>query len=243
MARKPPPPRGPQLEIAGDLAVAFVNTAAARDNNRQQGVSSYPELLTWSQQVGVLQAHDAGRLARQATEDPAAALAAWAHAEAARRALVRLFIAIHMEKDLPAGDLEVFNRSLARALPAARVVPAAEGVDWGWAGDADDLGRMLWPVLFAAAELLISTEGRPQVRQCALKECRLWFVDRSPSRQRRWCEMKTCGNRAKSLRHYYRHARERRDKHMRGVGIWHVRRPRKQQQLPKSARRRNRNVV
>ncbi len=112
------------------------------------------------------------------------------------------------------------------------MIPAEVWVTWGWAGDADALDRMLWPVLFAAAELLISTEGRPQVRQCAMKGCRLFFVDRSPSLQRRWCEMKTCGTRAKSLRHYYRFGREQRDKHMRETGRWHNRKPRKAQAAP-----------
>ncbi len=227
MAKTPPPPRGPQLDLAGDLAVAFVNTAAARDNNRQQGVSSYAELLTWAQQASLLQAHDAKRFVRLAGDDPAAAGAVWERVEAERRALARLFGAVQMRKDMPAKDLEVFNRALARALPATRVVPAEQGLAWGWAGDSDALDRMLWPVLFAAAELLISTEGRPQVRQCAFKGCLLFFVDRSPSRQRRWCEMKTCGNRAKSLRHYYRRGRAARDKSMRNIGLWTRKKPRK----------------
>ena len=227
MPRKPPPPRGPQLDLADDLSVAFVNTAAARDKNRQMGVSSYAELLTWSQRVDVLQAHDAERLAGLAAEAPAAAQAAYQHAEQVRRSLIRLFIAVQLEKELPAQDLEVFNQALARALQAARVVPAAQGVTWGFAGDADKLDRMLWPVLFSAAELLISTEGRPQVRQCALAECRLFFVDRSPSGQRRWCDMKTCGNRAKSLRYYRRRGKAEREAYNRGTGLWRTRRPRK----------------
>ncbi len=229
MARKPPPPRGPQLEIAGDLAVAFVNTGAAREKNRQQGVSSYADLLTWSQQVGVLQAHDAERLARRAAEDPAAARAVWKSTEAVRRSVVRLFIAVQLEKDLPAEDLEVFNQALARALPAARVIPAEAGVTWGWAGDADALDRMLWPIFFTAAELLISTQGRPHVRQCALKGCGLFFVDRTPSGQRRWCEMKACGNRAKSLRYYRRTGKARREREHRGY--WRNKRPRESKQI------------
>ncbi len=229
MARKPPPPRGPQLELAGDLSVAFVNTAAEREKNRQLGVSSYTEMLTWSQRVGVLQAHDAERLAALAAEAPSAATAVYQHADQARRSLSGLFIALQLEKALPAKHLEIFNQALARAMHAVRVVPAEVGVTWGWAGDADKLDRMLWPVLHSAAELLISTEGRPEVRQCALKGCRLFFVDRSPSRQRRWCEMKTCGNRSKSLRHYQRFGKARREKEFRDLGLWRRKKPRKKQ--------------
>ncbi len=243
MARKPLPPRGPQLDVAGNPATAFVNTAAARDKNRQQGVTSYAELLTWSLQTGSLQAHDAERLAARAAEDPAAANAAYQHAAEVRSALIRLFIAVQLEKDLPAKDLHVFNQALARALPAARGIPAEQGVTWGWAGDAGALDRMLWPILHAAAELLISTEGRPQIRQCALKECRLFFVDRSPSRQRRWCEMKTCGNRAKSLRHYRKTGKARREDHDHSLGLWRTKRPRKKDQPEPKRHPLNRNVT
>ena len=229
MARKPPPPRGPQLDIAGDLGVAFVNTGAARDKNRQQGIANYAELLAWSQQVGVLQAHDAERLAARATSEAEAeaARAVYAQAERARRAVARLFIATQLEKELPADALSSFNEALAGTLPAVRLTPAEQGVAWGFAGDADALDRMLWAPLFACAQLLIAAEGRPHVRQCAAASCGLFFVDRSPSRQRRWCEMKTCGNRVKSLRHYRRVGKKRREDHRRKVGIWRNKRPRK----------------
>lgn len=243
MAKKQLPPRGPQLEIAGDLAVAFVNTAAARDVNRQQGVGSYPDLLTWSQQVSILQAHDAERLAAKAAEDPAAAQVAFAGADKTRRALMRLFIAMQLEKALPPGELEIFNRALGKMLPAARVVPCEQGLAWGFAGDDGALDRMLWPVLFAAAELLISAKGRPHVRQCGAKDCRLFFVDRTPSRQRRWCEMKTCGNRAKSLRHYHRSGKAQREDYNRKAGLWRRKRPRATQQDGDPPRGPNRNVV
>ena len=104
MARKPPPPRGPQLDIAGDLGVTFINTAAARDKNRQQGIADYAELLAWSQQVGVLQAHDAERLAARAASEPEAAHAVYTRTVGARRAVARLFIATQLERDRQVGS-------------------------------------------------------------------------------------------------------------------------------------------
>ena len=226
MTRRNLSPRGPQLELAGDLSVAFVNTAAARGKNRQQGVASYAELLTWSQQAGLLQAVQAERLGTSADERPEAAAAALALALEVRGALGRLFIALQAQQELPANDLRTFNDALAAALPAARVVAGDQGLAWGWTGDEHALDRMLWPVLHAAAELLISTGGLPHVRQCALSGCRLFFVDRSRSRQRRWCEMKTCGHRAKSLRYYRKTGKAVRDRNTWGIGAWTTRRPR-----------------
>ncbi len=226
MARTNLPPRGPQLELAGALSLAFVNTAAARKKNRQQGIRTYAELLVWSQQTGVLQAAGAARLAQLAAELPDAATATYARAEALRAGMARLFLAIQHEKALPEGDLRLFNEGLAEALPALRLVPGEAGPTWGWAGDENALDRMLWPVLHAAGELLISTGGRPQVRQCAFSECALFFVDRTPSGRRRWCEMENCGNRVKALRHYRRTRRSAREKTKRNLGIWRAQRPR-----------------
>ena len=211
------------------MAVAFVNTAAAREKNRQQGVASYAELLTWSLETGLLQPLDAERLSRRAAAEPQAEAEAWSQAETLRGALFRLFIALQTEKELPADDLRIFNQTLSAALPALRLVPGAQGPAWGWAGREDALDRMLWPVLLAAAELLISTGGRPQVRQCAMHGCRLFFVDRGPARRRRWCDPKTCGTRAKSLRAYRRRGKAARDKRFEKLGLWQTKRPRKSQ--------------
>jgi predicted RNA-binding Zn ribbon-like protein len=44
--------------------------------------------------------------------------------------------------------------------------------------------------------------GNPErFRTCANDTCRWTFYDASPAARRRWCDMKTCGNRAKAARH------------------------------------------
>lgn len=44
--------------------------------------------------------------------------------------------------------------------------------------------------------------GRPdRFRTCANDTCGWSFYDASPTGRRRWCDMKTCGNRAKAARH------------------------------------------
>ena len=45
-----------------------------------------------------------------------------------------------------------------------------------------------------------------RLRVCANDGCRWLFVDRSPAGRRRWCDMRTCGNRAKVARHRARQA-------------------------------------
>ncbi|MBV9150398.1 MAG: CGNR zinc finger domain-containing protein, partial [Alphaproteobacteria bacterium] len=59
----------------------------------------------------------------------------------------------------------------------------------------------LAPVLWSAADLLTHADRR-RVRRCANDQCLWVFVDDSKAGTRRWCDMASCGNRAKSRRHY-----------------------------------------
>jgi predicted RNA-binding Zn ribbon-like protein len=55
----------------------------------------------------------------------------------------------------------------------------------------------------AAAELLIG-EDIGYVRQCASDDCSWLFLDKTKNHRRRWCDMKSCGNRDKARRYYQR---------------------------------------
>jgi len=59
--------------------------------------------------------------------------------------------------------------------------------------------RIVGPIAWAALDLLRGDElGR--LKQCPPEDCRWLFIDRTKNGSRRWCEMATCGNRAKKGR-------------------------------------------
>src|SRR5712691_12943878 len=58
---------------------------------------------------------------------------------------------------------------------------------------------ILTPVVRAAVELLTSADIT-RVRTCADGACAWLFLDTTRSRTRRWCDMKSCGNRSKVRR-------------------------------------------
>ncbi len=62
------------------------------------------------------------------------------------------------------------------------------------------------PLADAAMRLLTECDPR-LIRVCENPDCVLVFYDTSKSRHRRWCSMKTCGNRAKAAKFYRRHRR------------------------------------
>jgi predicted RNA-binding Zn ribbon-like protein len=67
------------------------------------------------------------------------------------------------------------------------------------AGDPVDgaLARLAEPLALA----LGSTDAISRLRTCADDACRYVFFDASRTHQRRWCDMASCGNRAKAARH------------------------------------------
>jgi hypothetical protein len=90
-----------------------------------------------------------------------------------------------------------------------RVLAPAErgGVREEWR-PSDALSQVLWPVAIDAWDLLTEPE-LALVRQCPPDAggCGWLFLDESRAGNRRWCDMRTCGNRAKVRAHYSRTAR------------------------------------
>jgi len=56
------------------------------------------------------------------------------------------------------------------------------------------------PIVESAADSLVAVE-LVRVRRCADPRCHRVFLDATKNGLRRWCEMGTCGNRAKAARH------------------------------------------
>ena len=55
-----------------------------------------------------------------------------------------------------------------------------------------------------AADAIDLATSDAEVRVCAADDCGLRFSDASPRRNRQWCSMSRCGNRAKARAHYAR---------------------------------------
>ena len=95
--------------------------------------------------------------------------------------------------------LERVNDAL-RHQPAVELTAGTDGLGVGHRhlGDPTDevLARIVEPMVSAIAS---GETGR--FRVCANDECRYVFFDESRTGRRRWCDMATCGNRAKVARH------------------------------------------
>jgi predicted RNA-binding Zn ribbon-like protein len=188
--------------VGGRLCLDFVNTVDTHDTYIDEKLAGYADLVWWALRVGVLDDAAAAPLFAAAEADPSRAAEVLASALELREALYRLFAAALGGDEPDDADVAVLNAALSRTLGHLRVEPGAGEFGWGWEEGAQ-LERVLWPVVRDAAELLVSGELR-RVGKCCGDNCDWLYLDTSRNRSRRWCDMQSCGNRAKARRHYHR---------------------------------------
>ena len=94
--------------------------------------------------------------------------------------------------------------SRSRALRHRKLTRTSGDYRWEWQSEGGNLlDRILWPIAESAANLLTS-QDRADIRECDAPDCEWLFLDHSRNGSRRWCDMKSCGNRQKARRHYRR---------------------------------------
>ena len=77
-----------------------------------------------------------------------------------RETIYRIFAALAAGRSVPSADLAALNRWLGASLTHLRAVPATGGYGWGWEPSADPR-RLLWPVVWSAAGLLVNLGDAP----------------------------------------------------------------------------------
>jgi predicted RNA-binding Zn ribbon-like protein len=191
--------------IGGALCLDFVNTVDPRHaSGRREYLDSYLALVAWGSHAGVIDSDQVERLREAAAVQPAEAGRVLSRAIRLREALYSLFSQAGREPRPARDDLGVLQAEVTRALARFRVAWSPAGFDWEWDPASSGLDRVLWPVAWSAAELLMQGPLE-RIRECPGQDTCGWlFLDLSKNASRRWCDMRVCGNRAKARRHYER---------------------------------------
>jgi predicted RNA-binding Zn ribbon-like protein len=191
--------RGHAHGVDLDATFEFLNTLDRENGFPREHLSTLDNALAWFVDRGVIHGEGADRARAQVATQPVAAARALAHIHAVRQALREVADAIAAHRAPRVGALDTVNRAL-HARQVIELVPAPDGVsvDHRHVGDPidDALARLADPLV---SEL---TAGHPErIRICASDTCLWVFYDSSRTGRRRWCDMATCGNRAKAARH------------------------------------------
>jgi predicted RNA-binding Zn ribbon-like protein len=196
----------------GQLAIDFTNTVGSRGGAPEEHLRTFGDLAAWAEARGILPRARATRLRRAAAARPAAARAALGRALELREALYRVIEAAAAARRPAPADLAIVNAQVRatfsriqlgsrRSGSVSETLEHAPGLELTTedAGTGSVADPILTPVVRAAVELLTSADIA-RVRTCADQSCAWLFLDTTRSRTRRWCDMKSCGNRSKVRR-------------------------------------------
>lgn len=200
--------RRPAAIFLGDgLGLDFLNSIAVPVDTVIDWIDDGEGLLDWLAQAKVLpedtlQGIQAGALPGELDKvaDQARNLREW----------FRGFVRLHMGRKLAPeafAQLEPLNRLLERDDFFRRITPGTGDADAPFQLQAVRRWRtpdaLLLPIGEALAEL-VCKEDFSNLKACEGPPCTLFFADHTRGHARRWCNMATCGNRAKQAAHRHR---------------------------------------
>ena len=180
--RSPPPDR-----VGGNLALDLANTISWRSTARETDhLADADAIVAWVRAVGLV----SGNFAIPAARRPAFAT----EVRGLREAVMRAGKAIADGKPPPKDALAAIRDVAASSLASASLRGAP--IEISFAPEDRILGTLAW----AALDLLRSDQ-LDRLKRCPADNCHWLFLDRTKNRSRRWCDMATCGNRAKARQH------------------------------------------
>jgi len=193
-------PHGHQASLTDGLA--FVNTLEFDRGRVRDHLPTLDAALGWLFDHSLLHRESRDELAARLSADPAAEARTMRRVARVRTAIRELLVASVERRPPTERALGEVNRAL-RVHYVTYLVPAPDGVSLDHRHEGDPVEGALARLTESIAREL--TQGRPErLRVCENPECRWIFVDTSHSGRRKWCDMRTCGNRVKVARHRQR---------------------------------------
>lgn len=197
-------PRARVPFAAGRLWLDFVNTDEAPRHAQPDALASFDGFLAWLEGAGLIDPLRRAALQRRALEQPASATSSLHEARRIRGALRPLAErGLHASERITQSAVLEINRVLGRSTGVRRIAHDARDGSFHrtFVPSGDAFAALVIPVVESAADALVTGE-LARVRRCAGEPpCPRVFLDTSRGGRRRWCDMKSCGNRAKATRH------------------------------------------
>jgi predicted RNA-binding Zn ribbon-like protein len=190
--------------IAGHVALDLVNTVDHRFGPPapQERLVTYDDLLRFALQSEILTDRQAKKLRRnEASLDERETILQ--QVRYLREALAAVSYAQLDGQEPDAASLATLEDHFKQAAAHRHLVAENIQLAWNWSGLSREIAAPWWLLSQAAADLVLSDQSA-HIRCCSSETCRWLFLDTSKNHTRRWCEMKTCGNRMKARRFHAR---------------------------------------
>jgi predicted RNA-binding Zn ribbon-like protein len=155
--------------------------------------------LEWLCTHGLMHEESRENLLRQYEGSPGAGWEMLARLHRVREAMRGVLEARGGARPPDVADLAEINRAL-RTHYIYELVPATDGLSLDHRHQGDPVDGAIARLAEAIARELIQGEAA-RLRVCENDQCRWVFKDTSRTGKRKWCSMRSCGNRAKVARH------------------------------------------
>lgn len=186
-------------DVSVETTFDFLNTLDYDDGFPREKLPTLDGVLTWFADRGVIHHEGADRKRRHDVSRPRVSAADLERVRTVRAALREVADSVVEHRAPRKEALTTVNRAL-HARQVIELAPSPDGVNV----DHRHVGDPIDDALARLSEALVAelTGGHPErIRICDNDTCRWIFYDTSRTGRRRWCDMATCGNRAKAARH------------------------------------------
>jgi predicted RNA-binding Zn ribbon-like protein len=179
--------------LSGSTCIDFCNTLDHKYTPPKYDlIPNYASTLQWGQAAGILPLSFQG-----AAADGQQSIARIYDMRSLISSLLLPFTCSGIPNET---ELTAFNTCLREVNESMKIISTGGGYTLICSA-VDPLAQIVCAVVRSTADLLLSNQLE-QLKQCG--ECGWLFYDTSRNQSRRWCDMNSCGNRAKARRHYER---------------------------------------
>jgi len=177
----------------------FVNTLENTRNGPREHLGDFTAAVHWLDEHDLLHREMVAEQLQRHHRDETSSQPLMRRIGRVRSALRELLDATVERRPADPSALREVNRAL-RTHYIYELVRAPDGVSLDHRHEGDPIDGALARLTESVARELTKPEAE-RLRVCDNDECRWVFYDSSPAGRRRWCDMATCGNRAKVARH------------------------------------------
>lgn len=189
--------------VGGHIVLDLVNTVTGRDSRPTDWLDSYDRLLEWAALSSAFDPATLRALRQISAANPHAAKLALARLRELREAVYQILVATLRDNQAPPDAVAQLEKHWKRSTAAAIVSHSDGKATLSFNIESSRLDYPTHLLALSALELLQQLPLQ-RTRECASPRCTWIFIDQSRGGQRRWCDMATCGNQAKSRRHHQR---------------------------------------
>ena len=184
--------------VGGHVVLNFVNTVTAWDGVPRDYLQGFEDACDWAILAGLGSGKSVSQVRRISRAAPRKGIEELARLREFRGAVHETLLALARKSPIPRRDLQTLEAHWKGAV-ASSLLHGADHAVPVWTAHTSGVALLRHSLAWQTVSLLDSLSAL-RLKVCAAPDCGWMFLDTSKSGRRRWCDMGTCGNKAKATR-------------------------------------------